>query len=170
MHKKVNFFPYPYRAHAETHHQLMRADGSYHAKDKKSIDKIDMAPWNGPVIILIGLIPFVSIAIVYWFLGFTWITITMGVASAVSCSAYFYAYDILHHYMHDPRDRWVERTSWFKWLNGHHVLHHKYMGHNFNTVFPFADWCFDTLITEGKRSFDQVTGSAVPNVQPKKPQ
>ena len=51
-------------------------------------------------------------------------------------------------------------------LNGHHLLHHRYMGKNFNVVLPLADLCLGTFILRSKVAFPQAQGPAVPNVQP----
>jgi sterol desaturase/sphingolipid hydroxylase (fatty acid hydroxylase superfamily) len=68
--------------------------------------------------------------------------------------------------MHLPRKRAVERSGIFFRLNGHHILHHRYMHKNFNVVFPFADFCMGTLILRSKIAFAQPKGTAVPNLQP----
>ena len=57
--------------------------------------------------------------------------------------------------------RWL-----FRRLNGHHLLHHRYMHKNFNVVFPLADFCLGTLMVRSKIQFPQATGPSVPNVQP----
>jgi sterol desaturase/sphingolipid hydroxylase (fatty acid hydroxylase superfamily) len=71
--------------------------------------------------------------------------------------------------MHLPRKRHVERSGIFFRLNGHHLLHHRYMNRNFNVVLPLADLCFGTLLLRSKVHFKQASGPAVPNVQPKQP-
>lgn len=60
---------------------------------------------------------------------------------------YFACYEYLHYVMHLPRGHWVERQRWFRFLWKHHRLHHRFMGRNFNGVFPLADFCLGTLIT-----------------------
>jgi sterol desaturase/sphingolipid hydroxylase (fatty acid hydroxylase superfamily) len=71
--------------------------------------------------------------------------------------------------MHLPRKRHVERSGIFFRLNGHHLLHHRYMNKNFNVVLPLADLCFGTLLLRSKVHFQQASGPSVPNVQPKRP-
>ena len=64
--------------------------------------------------------------------------------------------------------RFLEKTSWFRKLNGHHLLHHRYMHHNFNVVLPFADMIFGTLMLRSPIKFNQCSETyCVPNVQPK---
>jgi sterol desaturase/sphingolipid hydroxylase (fatty acid hydroxylase superfamily) len=71
--------------------------------------------------------------------------------------------------MHLPRKRRIERSGIFFRLNGHHLLHHRYMHKNFNVVLPLADLCLGTLIVRSKVHFKQAEGASVPNVQPKFP-
>ena len=61
----------------------------------------------------------------------------------------------------------LERSGIFFRLNGHHLLHHRYMHKNFNVVFPLADLCFGTLLVRSKVQFKQAEGPSVPNVQPR---
>jgi len=70
-----------------------------------------------------------------------------------SVGAYmFMSMMLIHHFilnqihleMHMPRKRFF--TSWrvYKFLARHHFMHHKRQDRNFNVVFPFADYFFDT--------------------------
>jgi len=118
-----------------------------------------MAWWNGPVLVAIGLLPFLAWSI------FTekWGILT---GAAIASTLYFAAYEYMHWCMHLPRKRHVERSGIFFRLNGHHLLHHRYMGKNFNVVLPLADLCLGTLLLRSKVAFPQAQGPAVPNVQP----
>jgi sterol desaturase/sphingolipid hydroxylase (fatty acid hydroxylase superfamily) len=69
--------------------------------------------------------------------------------------------------MHLPKKRHVERSGIFYLLNGHHLLHHRYMHRNFNVVLPLADLLLGTMRLRSKIAFPQPQGPAVPNVQPK---
>jgi sterol desaturase/sphingolipid hydroxylase (fatty acid hydroxylase superfamily) len=69
--------------------------------------------------------------------------------------------------MHLPKKRHVERSGIYFWLNGHHLLHHRYMNKNFNVVMPLADLLLGTMRLRSKIAFPQPQGPAVPNVQPK---
>jgi sterol desaturase/sphingolipid hydroxylase (fatty acid hydroxylase superfamily) len=68
--------------------------------------------------------------------------------------------------MHLPKKRRVEQSWIYFRLNGHHLLHHRYMHKNFNVVLPLADLMLGTLLLRSKISFAQAQGPAVPNVQP----
>ncbi len=73
----------------------------------------------------------------------------------------------MHWCMHLPRKRNVERSGIFFRLNGHHLLHHRYMHKNFNVVLPLADLCLGTLLLRSKVHFKQAVWPLCPNVQPK---
>ena len=68
--------------------------------------------------------------------------------------------------MHLPKARRVEKSQLFRRLNGHHLLHHRYMHKNFNVVLPLADWMLGTLMPRAKTRFAQPNNPAVPDVQP----
>ena len=111
------------------------------------------------MLILAGCLPFTGLAafISWWFL--------LG-AFAAAC-AYYTIYEFLHWCIHKPRHRLVERSGIFFVLNGHHLLHHRYMHKNFNVVLPLADFCLNTLLVRSKVCFAQARGDRVPDVQPR---
>ena len=160
MHRPVGRFDYAFRAHALVHHQTFKADHTYHLIHEKDKETIPMAWWNGPVLIAMGLIPFLLTA---WFMG-SWGFVC---GAALACAGYYGAYEYMHWCMHLPRKRQIERSGIFFRLNGHHLLHHRYMHKNFNVVFPFADLCLGTLLLRSKIHFKQAEGPSVPNVQPR---
>jgi hypothetical protein len=162
MHKPVWKFTYPFERHALVHHRIFKADHTYHLIREEDKKTIPMAWWNGPVLILIAAIPF---AILSW-LARRW-GIVCG--ALLGCGVYYGAYEYMHWCMHLPRKRNIERSGIFFRLNGHHLLHHRYMGKNFNVVFPLADACLRTLILRSKVRFKQAEGPSVPDVQPKLP-
>ncbi len=160
MHRPVGGFKYAFQAHAVVHHQVFKADETYHLKDPKDRETIPMAWWNGPVLILIGATPTLLIA---WATGH-W---ALLVGALVAFMAYYAAYEYIHWCMHLPKQRRVEKPWVFRRLNGHHLLHHRYMHKNFNVVFPLADFCLGTLILRSKIPFPQASGPSVPCVQPR---
>ena len=160
MHKPLGGFSYPFRAHALVHHRTFRADQSYHLLDEKDKETIPMAWWNGPALIATCEVPFLIAA---WITGY-W---GLAVGAVISFMGYYGMYEYLHWCMHLPKQRTVERSGLFFRLNGHHLLHHRYMGKNFNVVLPIADLCFGTLMLRSKVRFAQAKGPAVPDVQPK---
>lgn len=159
MHRPVGSFRYAFHAHAVVHHQTFKADHTYHLQNDKDKETIPMAWWNGPVLIMIGMIPF---AIISWLIH-EW-SFTIG--GLVAFAGYYVTYEYLHWCMHLPKARRVEKPRLFQRINGHHLLHHRYMHKNFNVVLPLADLCLGTLLLRSKTRFAQATGPAVPNVQP----
>jgi len=161
MHKPVGRFRYPYEKHALTHHRIFKADASYHCVRDADKRTIRMAWWNGPVLIIILLLPTALLCIP---LGLWKVLLTFGIVSTL----YFAAYEYTHWCMHlpDARRRFIERFGAFTFLNGHHLLHHQYPNRNFNVVFPFADLLFGTLLRRAPKAFPQPHGPTVPDVQP----
>ncbi len=160
MHKPVGKFTYAFRAHTHVHHKVFKADHSYHLIDEKDRATIPMAWWNGPALVAIFTAPF----LVASYLFGTW-AIALGACASIAC--YYSAYEYIHWCMHLPKTRHIERSWVFRRLNGHHLLHHRYMQKNFNVVFPLADLCLGTLLLRSKCHFAQPSGPAIPNVQPK---
>lgn len=160
MHRPLGKFRYPYETHALVHHRVFRADETYHLIQAKDAATIPMAWWNGPVLVALGVLPFAAAACWTGFWGVLW-------GAAVACAGYYGAYEYLHWCMHLPKKRHVERSGIFFRLNGHHLLHHRYMGRNFNVVLPLADLLLGTLLLRSPVQFKQARGPAVPDVQPR---
>jgi hypothetical protein len=163
MHRPVGKFDYAFKAHAIVHHHVFKADRTYHLINEQDKETIPMAWWNGPVIVLLNSIP---AGLVAWWVG-SWMVV-IGTVSAFCL--YFAAYEYTHWCMHLPKARRVEKSWLFYRLNGHHLLHHRYMHKNFNVVMPLADLCLGTLLLRSRIKFPQATGPAVPNVQPREVQ
>ncbi len=159
MHRPLWKFRYPFQAHAVVHHKTFKADHTYHLIDEKDKETIPMAWWNGPVLVAIGVIPF---ALLSWGIG-EW-GFTLG--GFLSFAFYYCFYEYIHWCMHLPKSRRVEKPWWFRRLNGHHLLHHRYMHKNFNVVLPLADLCLGTLKLRASHHFSQARGESVPDVQP----
>jgi len=160
MHRPVGKFTYPYERHTLIHHRIFKADESYLLRREQDKHTIPMAWWNGPVLVLIGAIPLVSFA---WISG-RWFFLCGAIPA---CALYYSAYEYIHWCMHLPRKRYVERSGIFFRLNGHHLLHHRYMNRNYNVVLPLADLLLGTLMLRATVHFKQATGPAIPNVQPR---
>jgi hypothetical protein len=160
MHRPIGSFTYPYERHALLHHRIFKSDHTYHLINEKDKETIPMAWWNGPALVTIASTPFVLASL----LTGSWGILCGG---ALATGAYYGAYEYMHWCMHLPRKRHVERSGIFFRLNGHHLLHHRYMNRNYNVVLPLADLCFGTLLLRSKVHFRQACGPSVPNVQPK---
>jgi sterol desaturase/sphingolipid hydroxylase (fatty acid hydroxylase superfamily) len=162
MHRPLGSFTYPYRSHALIHHRIFKSDHTYHLVHEDDKRTIPMAWWNGPVLVAVGILPFGLVSLLSGQWGIL-------VGATLACGSYYGAYEYMHWCMHLPRKRHVERSGIFFRLNGHHLLHHRYMGKNFNVVLPLADLCLGTLLLRSKIHFKQAEGPSVPNVQPKTP-
>ncbi len=160
MHRPVGKFDYAFQAHAIVHHGTFKADHTYHLQDEADRETIPMAWWNGPVLIAIASAPAFLIG---WMAG-SW---AFSFGAMLAIATYYGVYEYIHWCMHLPRARVVERSGIFFRLNGHHLLHHRYMHKNFNVVLPLADLCLGTLLTRSKVSFPQTRGPSVPDVQPR---
>jgi hypothetical protein len=150
---------YAFQAHAVVHHQVFKADHTYHLEHEPDKETIPMAWWNGPVLIAIALLPAVCLS---WSLG-SW---GFATGALLAMTSYYGVYEYIHWCMHLPKRRRIERSGLFFRLNGHHLLHHRYMHKNFNVVLPLADLCLGTLLLRSKTQFAQALGPAVPDVQP----
>ncbi|MGO8700103.1 MAG: fatty acid hydroxylase [Limisphaerales bacterium] len=160
MHRPLGRFRYPYERHALIHHRIFKADHTYHLVHEEDKYTIPMAWWNGPVLIAASVSPFLVISIISRKWG-------LACGAALACICYYAAYEYIHWCMHLPKKRYVERSGIFFRLNGHHLLHHRYMHKNYNVVCPLADLLLGTLLLRSKVHFRQATGPAIPNVQPK---
>jgi hypothetical protein len=160
MHKPVGRFQYAFRAHALVHHQTFKADHTYHLVNESDKETIPMAWWNGPALIAACLLPMIPVA---WLTGHWWLLL----GSATAFIAYYGTYEYMHWCMHLPKERRLEYSWFFRRLNGHHLLHHRYMHKNFNVVLPLADLFLGTLVLRSKMQFAQARGPAVPDVQPR---
>lgn len=160
MHRPWKLLRYPFETHTIIHHHVFKADASYHLQNAKDKDIIRMAWWNGPTLVAISQIPWLLIALFTSFSWWSYAGITITIA------AYYATYEVLHWFMHLPKARRIECSWFFRRLNGHHLLHHRYMGKNFNVVFPLFDLLLGTLVVRSKTRFAQPIGTGVPNVQP----
>jgi hypothetical protein len=160
MHQPIGKFTYSFSRHTLVHHRVFRADHTYHLHNEEDKHTIPMAWWNGPLLVAATQLPFLIAAL--W--SGKW---GLLCGSVLACSAYYGAYEYLHWCMHLPRKRNLERSGIFFRLNGHHLLHHRYMHKNFNVVLPIADLCLGTFLLRSKVCFKQAQGPSVPNVQPR---
>ncbi|MBP9701355.1 MAG: fatty acid hydroxylase [Candidatus Pacebacteria bacterium] len=149
---------YAFKAHALVHHVIYKADYTYHAQEGDDGKKIPMAWWNSFVIIAIGCS---LLTWYFWFFGWKWLLLAIP-----TMFAYYGVYEYIHWCMHLPKARRIEQSWIFFRLNGHHLLHHRYMNKNFNVVLPLADWVLGTLLLRAKTRFAQARGPSVPDVQP----
>ena len=160
MHRPVGNFRYAFQAHAIVHHGTFKADKTYHLIDEKDKETIPMAWWNGPVLVLIGAVPF---AILSWLTG-QWAFVARRCPRLHLLLSVFTNTSTGACTCQRPAG-WKNRGG-SGGLNGHHLLHHRYMHKNFNVVLPIADLCLGTFMARAKTHFAQATGPSVPDIQP----
>ncbi len=154
MHRPFFGFSYPFERHALIHHKIFKADHTYHLQREKDKYTIPMAWWNGVALASIATLPAIGIGL--W-LG-KWLSIP--ITAFIVTFAYYGVYERIHWCMHLPKPerRVIERQRIYRWLNGHHLLHHRYQKKNFNVVLPLWDLLLGTLIRRSLRPFCQATG------------
>ncbi|MBI1993696.1 MAG: sterol desaturase family protein [Deltaproteobacteria bacterium] len=138
MHQLV--WSYPFKSHALVHHGIFRSGPTYFLSQGEDLKlgKIRFAWWNAPLIL--GL----HIPLLLWIQRLLHMNIFFGGMAALGL--YYFFYEYLHFCMHVPKERWIEKTAWFSWLDSHHHMHHKRHFNNLNVVLPLADLVFGTLI------------------------
>jgi hypothetical protein len=124
-----------FKGHAKVHHRIYQGDLSYAVGDRDP-EEVTLAWWAMPII-PIAHIPFM-IGLYFLF----------GMSSAVGMftASIFYqaSYEYLHYAMHVPQGRFIEMLPFYKWLDDHHLQHHRKHFTNLNVFIPIADYVFGT--------------------------
>ena len=136
MHQPI--WSYPFKSHALIHHGIFRSGTTYFLSQDEDLKKIRFAWWNAPLIL--GL----HVPLLLWIQDLLQMNIFFGGMTALGL--YYFLYEYLHFCMHVPKERWIEKTAWFSWLDSHHHMHHKRHYNNLNVVLPLADLVFGTLV------------------------
>jgi hypothetical protein len=137
------WWSYPFKAHALVHHGIFRSGPTYFLSRPENRQKIRFAWWNAPLILCL------HAPVLFWMQLLFDSSIFVGGMAALGW--YYFLYEYLHFCMHVPKERWVESTAWFHWLDAHHHMHHKRHLSNLNVVFPLADLLFGTLVPARER-------------------
>jgi hypothetical protein len=67
---------------------------------------------------------------------------------AITGTAYFLNYELLHFAHHLPGEHWIARLPVMAALRRHHTIHHDQslmVNYHFNITYPMADWIMGTL-------------------------
>lgn len=143
LHKYImhndRFMKYAYRAHQLEHHDIFKADSTYFIADDGDLDHVTFAWWNAPL--LFGLHSPILAVVFFWAGG-----PVAAVAALAAMVSYYGLYEYLHFCMHVPRERWLEKTFFFQFVQEHHRLHHVYYLKNLNVVVPIADFVFGSRV------------------------
>ena len=83
-----------------------------------------------------------------YYLIWVYINPPAAVGFAVGAALYVLAYELLHFYIHAPKNHWFQRTRLFRFVCEYHRLHHHKARRNYNIVFPLADRLLGTFSLE----------------------
>ena len=139
MHRPLWGFTYPFRAHAQVHHVEYGSGPDYYGQPGSGHENVTMAWWNSPILVAVN----APVGILAALLFGTWWILPGFLLSMV---AYYGSYEYLHWCMHVRGDRWFQKTRLFRWIDGHHHVHHLKPDRNLNVVLPIADFVFRTRL------------------------
>ena len=144
-----------FREHTLVHHQIYKGDDTYHTHEDHP-SKVPMDWWALPAMVGFHLPLFLSVQ------HATHIPSLWGGVAAISI--YYTLYETFHWAMHVPKaSRFLSRFRYYRFLDAHHRVHHKYMLSNLNVLFPLADLTLGTL-----RNADGQKVVLFPNLRRKK--
>gem|GEM_PF-1990358 len=124
-----------FKGHAKVHHKIYQGDTSYAVGDRDP-QEVTLAWWAMPIIPIVH-IPFMIV--LYFQFG-----MSAAVGMFTACVFYQASYEYLHYCMHVPQGRLIERLPYYRWLNDHHLQHHRKHFTNLNVFIPIADYVFGT--------------------------
>ncbi|MBI2867311.1 MAG: fatty acid hydroxylase, partial [Chloroflexi bacterium] len=116
MHQPFLGFRHFFKGHAQVHHGIYKGDDTYLLGDRKPRE-LTLAWWIMPAPILLHAPLLLGLYI--------WLGLPAVVATTLVFVLYQGAYEYLHYCMHVPRGRWFERSRPFRWIDRHHVQHHR---------------------------------------------
>lgn len=137
-----------FKGHALDHHRTYAGDDSYLVGDRPH-DDLTLG-WSVTVPILLHSPLIAAVAV--------WLSVPFAAGMLGAFVFYAAFYEYLHYCMHVPKDRWFESTWVFKWLDTHHLQHHRKHNSNLNVLLPFADYIMRTRRT--------LSGGRRPGAQP----
>jgi hypothetical protein len=145
MHHPRRFLGKIYERHTRQHHRFFTesemAFGS--SRDFKAV----LFP---PILVFFFLTAFgtpISLLLSWAFTG------NVAWLFAITGTAYFLNYELLHFAYHVPEDSWISRLPGLARLRRHHTLHHDQslmVHYHFNITYPIADWFMGTLYRPAK--------------------
>lgn len=139
-----------FRRHAIQHHAQRRSLKTFYSPD---IYKI----WQSSAIPLLWLLH----APLYFLIG----ALTnqgVGIGAALGAGLYVSGYEVLHFFIHTPRNYWFQRTRLFHFYCEYHRVHHHRAKWNYNVVCPLADAIMGTFSLA-----DMPVEPSLPNTMPR---
>jgi len=135
MHRPLFRFDHFFIGHAKVHHRKYQADSTYIVGDRPRND-LTFAWWAMPFPVLFHSPYLLAIAI--------WVSAPAAVGMLAAFTLYQSSYECLHYCMHVPSNRWFEQARAFRWINTHHIQHHRKHNTNLNIVLSVADFLLGT--------------------------
>ena len=135
MHRAVGPLRHIFKGHAQVHHGIYQGDNTYVAGDRDP-EEVTFGWWLMPIVPILHIPPAIGLYLLF------------GLPSAAGLLTgvllYQIVYEYVHFCMHVPQGRWVERRWAFRWVNDHHLQHHRKHLTNLNVFFPVADFILGT--------------------------
>jgi hypothetical protein len=81
--------------------------------------------------------------IIYWSVGFN-----QAIIFLITVASYYLMYELLHFSYHAPKDAWIKKIPFVRYLSNFHLIHHKteiMSKYNFNITFPIFDKLLGTV-------------------------
>ncbi len=135
LHRPSLGLSYLFKGHAQVHHGLYRSDSAYVTGDREP-EELTLSWWLLPALVMIHIPPAIGLYLLFG------LPSAFGLLAAIIL--YHTAFEYLHYCMHVPQGRWFERRWLFRWINDHHMQHHRKHFTNLNVVLPIADYIFGT--------------------------
>lgn len=122
-----------FKRHAIVHHSERRSLKSFYVPSRYEILASSAVPllWFAHIPVYWAVAHFIN----YW----------AAAGVALGALLYMTAYEVLHFFIHTPRDYWFQRTRLFHFYCEYHRLHHHRARWNYNVVCPLADWVLHTI-------------------------
>jgi hypothetical protein len=102
-----------------------------------------------------------------FFVVWRFISIPAAITLATGGLLYLIAYEVLHFYIHAPRNYLFQRTRLFRFYCEYHRLHHHKARVNYNVVMPLADLILRTFSMESMRPEPSAPDYVCPDTGPK---
>ncbi len=132
-----------FQRHVVDHHQTRRSLRNFYIapQDKKTYHAGETS-----VVPILWALHFPLYALLYWLCG-----MPAAIGAAIGCGLYIGGYELLHFFIHAPKNYWFQRTRLFRFYCEYHRVHHLKPRKNYNIVLPLADVLLRTLSLEDMR-------------------
>ncbi len=139
MHTK-RFSNLAFERHVVDHHATRRALKNFYIppRENKTYDVGETS-----VVPILWAVHAPLYALMWWTLG---MPVALGVA--LGCMIYIAGYEVLHFFIHAPKNYRFQRTRVFRFYCEYHRVHHLKPRLNYNIVLPLADIVLKTISLE----------------------